>query len=177
MAKPAATADSVPQIRRRDVVRPRPAGNGAMTAAMRLPAGDYPLYIAVGAAWAPFGGPRDEDIFLTFGIAPQVFFGRLLKIVSHHEAALAISLEARTRIAQCCISRLCAASEKSASARAHRPSRVRHIARPAQEPVVGRGVVHREPSREGNRPAQDCDPHLHQPSTCLLSCLQRSART
>jgi hypothetical protein len=168
MAKPAATADSVPQMRRRDAVRRRPAGNGAMTATMRLPAGDYPLYIAVGAAWAPFGGPRDEDIFLTFGIAPRVFFGRLLKIVNHHEAALAISLEARTRIAQCCTRRLCSASKKSASARAHRPTGVRHIARPSQDPVASRRVVQRDSSREGNRLEEDCDPNLYQPSICLL---------
>jgi hypothetical protein len=81
---------------------------------MRLRTGDHQLYIALGAAWAPYGGPRDEDIFLAFGVAPRVFFGRLLKIVSHHEAALGISLESRTRIAQSCANRLRSNSPESA---------------------------------------------------------------
>ena len=84
-----------------------------MSSTMRLRTGDHQLYIAMGAAWAPYGGPRDEDIFLTFGVAPRVFFGRLLKIVSHHEAAQGISLASRTRIAQSCAKRLCSNSPNS----------------------------------------------------------------
>src|ERR1700756_4654836 len=84
-----------------------------MSSTMRLRTRDHQLYIALGAAWAPYGGPRDEDIFLAFGVAPRVFFGRLLKIVSHHEAAQAISLESRTRIAQSCAKRLCPNSPES----------------------------------------------------------------
>ena len=87
-----------------------------MSSTMRLRTGDHQLYIALGAAWAPYGGPRDEDIFLTFGVAPRVFFGRLLKIVSHHEAAQGISLESRTRIAQSCANRLRSNSPESAGA-------------------------------------------------------------
>jgi hypothetical protein len=82
---------------------------------LRLRTSDYQLYIAFGAAWAPYGGPRDEDIFPTFGVAPRVFFGRLLKMVSHDEAAQGISLEVRTRIAQSCAKRLCLTSPKSRS--------------------------------------------------------------
>jgi hypothetical protein len=42
-----------------------------------------------------------------FGVVPRVFFGHLLKIISSHEAAQEISLEARTRIVQSCANRLC----------------------------------------------------------------------
>jgi hypothetical protein len=78
-----------------------------MSSSVRLRTSDCQLYIAFGAAWAPYGGPRDEDIFPTFGVVPRVFFGRLLRIMSSHDAAQEISLDVRTRVAQSCANRLC----------------------------------------------------------------------
>jgi hypothetical protein len=118
-----------------------------MSSTMRLRTGDHQLYVAMGAAWAPYGGPRDEDIFLTFGVAPRVFFGRLLKIVSHHEAAQGISLASRTRIAQSCAKRLCSNSPNSD--RTANPAR--HTHGPTTKLVQSQGMCTRIPPIVSNR--------------------------
>jgi len=118
-------------------------GDDAMSSSVRLRTGDCQLYTAFGAAWAPFGGPRDEDIFPMFGVVPRVFFGRLLKIISSHEAAQEISLEVRTRIVQSCANRLCPNESEAPVAGVRSPA---NSAGAEQQPGVGSA---RSPSRHG----------------------------
>jgi hypothetical protein len=103
---------------------------------MGLRVGDYHLYITFGDAWAPFGGPPDEDIFLTFGIAPQIFFKRLLQIIGDHEATQSVSPEVRSRIAHLCANRLWSTSSNSATSGFDRRStRAHRLAHPSAELV------------------------------------------
>jgi hypothetical protein len=86
-----------------------------MTSRIRLRPRDCEQYIALGAAWAPYGGPREEDIYLKFGIAPRVFFARLLKMITQQDSAPEISTDVRARIVHTCATRLCSTRPKSDS--------------------------------------------------------------
>lgn len=86
-----------------------------MTSRIQLRPRDCEQYIALGAAWAPYGGPRDEDIYMKFGIGPRVFFARLLKMITQQDNAPEISTDERARIAHTCATRLCATRPKSDS--------------------------------------------------------------
>jgi hypothetical protein len=101
----ASRSPRVPAQGRRDDSR-HYAREAVTTAGIRLHASEYRVYLALGKAWAPYGGPPDEDIFITFGVVPDVYFERLLEIVNHHEEAFWIRPELRTRIAQTCTARL-----------------------------------------------------------------------
>src|SRR6476660_7575807 len=102
-----------------------------MTSRIRLRPRDCEQYIALGAAWAPYGGPRDEDIYLKFGIAPRVFFARLLKMIAQQENAPQISTDVRTRIAHTCAARLCSTRPNSDSSTTELAARRGRRSRPA----------------------------------------------
>ena len=101
-----------------------------MTSRIRLRPRDYEQYIALGAAWAPYGGPRDEDIYLKFGIGPRVFFARLLKMITQQDDAPEISTDVRARIAQSCASRLSSTPPKSDSSAPGLATRIGRRPRP-----------------------------------------------
>ena len=102
-----------------------------MTSRIRLRPRDCEQYIALGAAWAPYGGPRDEDIYLKFGIGPRVFFARLLKMITQQDDAPEISTDVRARIAHTCAARLCATRPKPDSSGPELAARIDRRPRPA----------------------------------------------
>jgi hypothetical protein len=83
-----------------------------------------------------------------FGVVPRVFFGRLLKIISSHEAAQEISLEVRTRIVQSCANRLCSNESEAPLTGVRSPANFGFgtVAVPARSGARAKGMCTKHPA-------------------------------
>ena len=83
---------------------------------------DRQRYIDLAVRWAPFGGPRDEDIFVNFGVRPRLYFQRVHRMVGDPRLN-GIAEHVRAMVLRTCEDRLTGIDERAPTAgqdRSHR---------------------------------------------------------